>query len=296
MEIKLIVTDMDGTLMTSEHVMDKTTKEALMEAQKRGIKLVLASGRTYDHMYPTALELEMDKYGGYIICDNGAGYSKVIDNKRKEICSFTKQEGKELYEFITPYDTDFMIITDKAIYRRISSLFSGLFGKKVTVAQQKYIDEHPWFFRPDEEVVDYTNEHYKVSIDIKSADEIPDKLTKVGTCTYDPKILAKIQKDLLEKFGDKYNAVFCSESWLEVNPSLATKGQTLKMVGEELGISLDQAMVFGDSENDVSMFNECKYAVAMGNAMDLLKNVAFESTDSNDNCGIANYLKRNVLK
>lgn len=291
----MIVTDMDSTLLTSDSVVDPKTKASLIEAQRNGVKLVLASGRTFDHMYPTALELEMDKHDGYIICDNGAAYSKVIDNKRKEICNFTKQEGVELYEFMAPYDTDFLIIANKAIYRRVSSLFTDLYGKRVTVAQQKYIDDHPWFFKLDEDTVDYTNEHYKVSVDIKSIDDIPDTMTKVGTCTYDSRILERMQSDLNEKFGDKYNVVFCSEDWLEVNPKDATKGKTLVKVASELGLSLENAVVFGDSENDVSMFRECKYGVAMANAMDILKNVATESTDSNNNYGIANYLRRNKI-
>ena len=82
MELKAIVMDIDGTLLNKEKIISTRTKNKLIEAQKKGIKIVLASGRPTQGMLPLARELEMDTYEGFLISYNG---SQVYDVKTKEI-------------------------------------------------------------------------------------------------------------------------------------------------------------------------------------------------------------------
>lgn len=65
--IKLIAMDMDGTLLTSDNTISKKTKEALWKAQEKGIRLVLASGRSYCRLMDYAKELKMDQFGGFLL-------------------------------------------------------------------------------------------------------------------------------------------------------------------------------------------------------------------------------------
>ena len=67
MNVKWIVTDMDGTLLNGRDEIGARTKEALMVCQKKGIRLILASGRSYVRQMPYARELELLKYGGCLI-------------------------------------------------------------------------------------------------------------------------------------------------------------------------------------------------------------------------------------
>ena len=78
MEYKLIALDLDGTLTNSEKRITPRTKAALMEAQKRGVRLVLASGRPTFGIMPLAEELELARYGGFILAFNGG---KIVDCK-----------------------------------------------------------------------------------------------------------------------------------------------------------------------------------------------------------------------
>ena len=71
MTIKLIAMDMDGTLLRSDNTISQNTKNILLEAQKKGIILALASGRSYAKLLPYAQQLQMQKYGGYLIEVNG---------------------------------------------------------------------------------------------------------------------------------------------------------------------------------------------------------------------------------
>ena len=81
MSYEIIALDIDGTLTNSQKEITSRTKEALIEAQKLGKKVVLASGRHNSGMKDVAEELELDKYGGYIMAFNGG---KVINAKTGE--------------------------------------------------------------------------------------------------------------------------------------------------------------------------------------------------------------------
>ena len=76
MKYKLLALDIDGTLTNSQKQISPKTKQALMEAQQKGLRLILASGRPTDGVRPLARQLEMEKYGGFILSYNGA---RVID-------------------------------------------------------------------------------------------------------------------------------------------------------------------------------------------------------------------------
>lgn len=82
MDIKAIVLDIDGTLLNSKKKISEKTKQALINAQKKGVKVILASGRPTPGMFGLAEELEMTKYEGYLVSYNGA---RVTDCLTKEV-------------------------------------------------------------------------------------------------------------------------------------------------------------------------------------------------------------------
>ena len=81
MNYKMIVLDMDDTLLRDDHTISEHTKKALMAAQEMGVKVVLASGRPTYAMIDVAKELKLDDYGSYILSFNGA---KIINADTKE--------------------------------------------------------------------------------------------------------------------------------------------------------------------------------------------------------------------
>ena len=82
MNYELIVLDLDGTLTNKDKVITPKTKEALMKMQKQGKKVVLASGRPTYGVMPLAAELELERYGGYILSFNGG---IIFDCQTKEV-------------------------------------------------------------------------------------------------------------------------------------------------------------------------------------------------------------------
>ena len=102
-------------------------------------------------------------------------------------------------------------------------------------------------------------------------------------------------EELLEKLGHKYHFARTSPQWIECAPQGINKGAAILRLAERLGITPDQIAVFGDGENDLSMFRVVKYPIAMGNAMDTVKKEAFEVTLDNNSSGIAHFLKKHNL-
>ena len=72
MNYKIIVLDLDGTLTNSKKEISKPTLDALIDIQERGYKVVLASGRPTPGVLPLAKEVQLDKFGGYVLSYNGA--------------------------------------------------------------------------------------------------------------------------------------------------------------------------------------------------------------------------------
>ena len=104
MDYKLIALDLDGTLKTSDNRISEKTREALIECQKRGMRVILASGRPTPGLRHEAEELELAKYGGLLLSFNGARvydiqndkviYEKVVEKKyADEIYDRAKQYG-----------------------------------------------------------------------------------------------------------------------------------------------------------------------------------------------------------
>ena len=120
MSYEIIVLDLDGTLTNTDKVITPRTKEVLMEIQKQGKKVVLASGRPTYGVMPLAKELELEKYGGFILSFNGG---MIINCKKRETvfsCTLPVESNQKIIELaeehgvnILTYEGD-LIITPKA--------------------------------------------------------------------------------------------------------------------------------------------------------------------------------------
>ena len=119
MSIKMIVTDIDDTLLTSDHMISEKTKRALLDAQDQGIRVVLASGRPVPAMTAYAKELGLDRFGSHLISYNGAVIWDCANEKTVFEQKLPREKLMELYEiserenvWIHTY-SDTSIITDE---------------------------------------------------------------------------------------------------------------------------------------------------------------------------------------
>lgn len=116
---------------------------------------------------------------------------------------------------------------------------------------------------------------------------------KIGFDSYDKARLDNVVKEL--SYYEELELTNSLPTNIEVNPAGVNKGNALKKVCEQIGITMDQVMAVGDSLNDLKMIQQAGIGVAMGNAQDAVKKTADFVTDTNNNDGVAKAIEKFVL-
>lgn len=263
MNYKLIAVDIDDTLLNRKKEITPLTKAALTEAQKNGVKVVVASGRLPYGVRPFARELDVMSYGGYYMGFNGG----AIINSRGELIAKTYLDSKYIkpvYDALRPYNVTTMVHKGDMIYA-------------------------------DRKVNDYTHiESDVIGLDLNLVDDIADfvdwSLHKFLICGV-PEELKELEKQLLNLFGNELDIYLSAPWFLEVMPKGINKGIGVERICEDMGITMSEVVAFGDSFNDLPMIKSVGMGIAMGNAEPELKAVAAMVTDDCDSDGIAKALR-----
>lgn len=290
MAIKWIVTDMDGTLLNGEDRIPEETLAYLIACQKKGIRLVLASGRSFVRLMPYVRELQMERYDGVLIEINGLALNRLGAGRRTVFAQLEQEDIKDLYSFLDEQNTEIQGYEDDTVYYRIPEWQRGY---KIQEREQRgYPKNHPlagsawsWVISDD------FSHNYPNLIEISSVEELPKRLNKIN-CDDTPEHIEQIFSRLQERFSGKYEMVRTCPKLIEVSPGGITKGKTLERLMQEEKIGRDEILVFGDGENDADMFRQVVHSVAMGNAADYVKQHAAEVTDSNNEEGVLKVLKK----
>lgn len=269
---KIIALDLDGTLTRSDKTISCHTREILIEAQQRGHKVVLASGRPTNGMGYLADQLRMDEFGGTVLAFNGG---EITDWSTHEILNqvlFPEEAVPLLHDFAV--DKGFAIMT--------------YCGKQIFTIEEgnKYVMQSAMRNRMEIVVVD---DFLKAT---KEWGRIP-KCMIVG----DPDKLEVLEREMHEYAKGKQCLqeidFFRSEPYyLEIVPKGIDKGQCLQIVLDHYGLKREELIACGDAYNDMGMIRYAGLGVAMGNAQDCVKEVADYITDSNENDGVAKVVEK----
>lgn len=279
--IRAIVCDMDGTLLGSKEEVLPKTKEVLIALQKQGIRLLMASGRNHNEMLRHAKALQMDQYGGYMVEVNGMGIYNVEKEEREIVQRLNEVQVQELIQFFMGLDVEMMGMVDDSIYSYIPE---RLLEEKQAFVKERNLDL-PLLGGIDEPIYDYgfTQEQVQeITVDTKTT------LNKMI-------VIERHKMDEVKALANKILVDFelcCSyPECLEIMPKGVSKGNTLSILCERLGIHSDEVIVFGDGENDISMFQYAKHSVMMGNGISTLLPYATQVTKTNDEEGIYEVVK-----
>ncbi len=259
--MKTIILDLDGTLLTTEHKIDLQTKEYLIQIQELGHRVILCSGRSYTGMEQIAAELELDRFGGYVLSFNGG---EAMNYQTKEVLftnNFTKKDVENIYELIAKYAQNFITYSPGKIHSKTNNAHV----ERSAYIMQAEIDHNIIVESPK----------------IVLSDEIP-IITKS---------FAEV-KTLINKYNSTYNVFRSVPQLIEITPYGSDKGHGIKKLLELEKIKCDEIIAFGDGENDITMLEFADIGIAMGNAMENVKVVADQETDTNDNQGIIKALKK----
>ncbi|MGL5268748.1 MAG: Cof-type HAD-IIB family hydrolase [Spiroplasma sp.] len=266
MAIKLIVLDLDGTLLKSKSKIhpDNLTMIKRIYQEKPEVKIVIATGRAPIATIKHAKTCLIPEKAGHIICYNGGNVIDIIDNKQEVLFekALTPEQVKEVFDFarenklnLWAYGADnkTAYINHYSLKVLIVECFNNLKIKKIKN------DEFPSV--------------YKILMFCKHKKQIPMILQKLSE-----------KKDL--------ELATSSHSVIEINPIGINKANALRFLAKKWDISPEEILACGDGMNDYKMLKWVKYGIAMNNGSDELKKVAYDVTDKNTNAGVAKAIKK----
>ncbi len=264
MQYKLLVLDLDGTLTNSKKEISERTKATLLKVQQKGVKIVLASGRPTYGIVPLAEELELAKYGGYILSFNGG---TIINWQTKEIIHQSELNTENipvLHEIARKNNVDIISYENESIISEST----------------------------ENEYIQY--EAFLNKMPIKKVNSFPEALkVPVPKCLIvgHPEVLIKLEQEMKEQFNREMNIYRSEPFLLELNPLNIDKAQSLKMLLDYTGHTREEMLACGDGFNDLTMIEFAGFGVAMANAQDQVKQVSDFVTLSNDEDGVAHVVE-----
>ena len=277
--IRLIASDMDGTLLNNEHKIPKKNVELIKYAQNNNIEFVVATGRAYYEALPALEE-------NNIVCDVISFNGGVVYNKNREIISITPLQIKDLYYTIGIFkslDISYQLYTKNTVYTNSIETDIQAYSDLIRSIGSTPNVEH---LRKEAKVrlqKGHITEVDNIELHLNEEDNPPIKVIGISN---DFEKLAKAQKLLSE--NDNIAVTSSGKNNLEIMDKCATKGHALKQVADEHKISLKNTLAIGDNLNDEAMLSIVEYSVAMENAMPQLKEIAKYTTEkNNEEAGVA---------
>ena len=272
MGLRVIILDIDGTLVNSEKQMMPETKAALIKAQENGIKIILASGRPTQGLVDLGHELRMAEFNGLFVSYNG---SKIVDFKTMETVfnqPLSVDEGKAVLEHMKQFDV--MPMIDKGDHMHVNDAFGRI----------KYKGE-------DFDIVRHEGHgnKYLLCEQHDLAEFLDYEVNKILTAG-EPDYLQANYKRMMEPFKETLSCMFTADFYFEFTAKGIDKAHALNTVLKPMGYTEDEMIAFGDGMNDLSMLKYVGTGVAMGNAVCEVKENADHVTASNDEEGIAKAL------
>ena len=269
MKYKLLVLDVDGTLLNDEREISKRTLAALLKVQQMGVRIVLASGRPTYGLMPLAKTLELGNYGGFVLSYNGCQIIKV-------------QNGEILFE------------------RRINPEMLPYLEKKARkngFAIFTYHDDTLITDSPDNEYI--KNEALLNNLKIIKEDEFSTAIDfapcKCMLVSDKEKALIGLEQHWEKRLAGTLDAFRSEPYFLEVVPCGVNKANTLGALLEHLGVTREEVIAVGDGVCDVTMLQLAGMGVAMGHSQDSVKVCADYVTASNEEDGVALAVEKLIL-
>ena len=257
--IKLIATDMDGTLLNARKKVGENFEDVVKELNERGIIFALASGRNYQRIKDKFKGMELDLM---YISDNGNYIEYKGEILNKDVLS--KKDVLKLSDFLKErkyckfsFSNEKNIYTDDKVVYKIGRLFM------------------------------YKSEFVKDLIDIN------EDMIKCSILVHSSKH-QKLLSELKEAFP-YLNISRSSKHTIDVNSGSMNKGKAIELLKDRFSLNETEVMVFGDYLNDLEMMNTAYFSYAMENAHKDLKKVANFEAPSNTKNGVLKVIEEVVL-
>jgi len=265
-DICLLLADVDGTLVTDGKVLTEAAKAVVLELHHAGIAFAITSGRPPRGMSmliePLALKSAIAGFDGGVFVNP--------DLSMIESHTLDPATAKQVVKLILDQKLDAWVYTENEWLIRNRDA--------------PHVAREAWTVKFDPTVVaSFTDAHLVRAVKIVG---ISDDLDLVATC----------EKMAQETLGERASAERSQPYYLDVTHPQANKGTVVETLSKLLNIAPAQIATMGDMPNDVLMFRKSGFSIAMGNASEEVKAQASAVTDSNENEGFANAVRKFVLR
>lgn len=262
--IKMIVVDLDGTILNKDRKISESTKKYLKKLKKDGYVVVIATGR----IYASALKVtDGADFANYVISDTGA-------------CIYERPSSKPIFaNFID-------IETAKAMFNYYNE-------------NCRYVDicDKNTIFKFSDEL-----EYSEVIKITKNKNYIINNCSEISHITISMKTnedVMRVYNDLCNKFTNLEIIImqdsFSERKWIEMMAKGTSKYNSICYLANYLNIKNEEIIAFGDGLNDIEMLEKCGYGVALSNALSEVKSKANDITAlDHNNDGVINYLKEHL--
>ncbi len=271
MVYKLLALDIDGTILRTNHRMDKRVKDAIEYVKQKGVYVTLATRRHFASAKKVAKALKLDTI---LITHNGAFMASDIDDPLSEI-RISQQDVEGIVQFLEKSNSHVRIKHERfSLANRIKQNQEII--AKMTIGDPLF---YPINFTDD--LNEYVNESPVSPLQIEAF--------------FNNEADRRAIYETLQLRFPNVDVRHYTDNRLEIVAKHVSKNNALNDLGEYLGINCDEMVAVGDSLADMDMIREAGLGVAMGNAHDAVKKHADWITRSNDQNGVA-YMMKEVFR
>jgi len=254
--IALVVSDVDGTLLTKDKTLTDGARDAVQRLHDAGIGFTITSSRPTIGMRfliePLAITLPVGAFNGSCIVDPQL---KVIEQHL-----IPASAAQQSLDVLNEFGVDIWLFT--------SNLWLTRHG------EGEYVPHEKRAIRADPTLVGDFTPYLSAACKI------------VGSSA-DAALLQRCEAAMQRALGAEANAVRSQSYYLDITPPGCDKGTFVQAIAKRLGISTDAVATVGDMQNDLAMFKKSGVSIAMGNAADEVKSLATHVTASNEDEGFA---------
>ena len=270
---KLVVSDLDGTLLSNFHV-PNSNKSSIQRIREKGIKFCITTGRTIQSTKNILKEIgTYNEENEYSILFNGC---VIIENKNNKVLFFKGIDfeiSNKLFEIGKKYDVMLLVYS-------IDNCFVWKSYEKEIERQKSY-----------EELLTFMDD-----LNINFIKEKNIQITKIVFVNEDHNYLLKIKEELDKIFGNEISISTSANMYLEINAKNVNKGNALEWLANYLKIDMKETIAIGDNSNDIFMIEKAGIGVCVKNGIDILKNKANYVTEkTNDEGAVKEVLDKFVL-
>lgn len=258
----LVAVDVDGTLLTSDHDLLDSTREALTRVRASGATLMIASGRPVVGLRHHVARLGIPLDGLVLAGFNGAVVEDAVTGEVLASSPVSAAVSAQLYRGLRDLPVATIVPVGADVFIEDADGYMVHIESRANATREVLVD------------------------DLTTAAPTPPKI--LVAAPYE--VLSRHRATIDALGGTDVETCFSSSFYYEVNAAGVSKGAALAAFCAARGIPLEQTVAFGDNENDLTMIRTAGIGVAMGNAVDVLKQAADVVTASNNNHGIARVL------